>query len=140
MAGSEIRMAERDVRYSAEHLWLRRDRERVTVGVAEKISRILTWVSAVEVPAPSTRLEAGDELASIDSQKALIAIPAPVALEVVAVNDALVADPMLVRMDARGAGWLLQAQLDGGGWERLLEPAAYEALLRAEQHNIGQAQ
>lgn len=124
--------SEEELRYSADHLWLRRDGERVTVGVSEKISRILTWVTTVTLPAPGTRLVAGDELAAIESQKAEIAIPAPASLEVVAVNDALATDPMLVRMEPRGRGWLLSAALDRGEWERLLEPAAYERLLRAQ--------
>jgi glycine cleavage system H protein len=119
-----------DVRYSPDHLWLRRDGARVTIGVTEKISRILTWVNAVALPGPGSRFEGGAEFAEIDSQKADIALPAPAALEVVAVNEALRADPMLVRMDPRGAGWLLAAELEDGGWERLLAPDAYESLLR----------
>jgi glycine cleavage system H protein len=123
--------ADADVRYSADHLWLRHDGGHVTIGVTEKISRILTWVNEVALPTPGARFTNGDPLAEIESQKADIALPAPAALEVVAVNEALRADPMLVRMDPRGAGWLVRGRLDDSEWERLLEPPAYDELLRA---------
>ena len=122
-----------DIRYSADHLWIRGEGEPVTIGITEKLSRILTWVHTVALPPPGTSLEPGDELVAIDSQKADISIPAPTALLIVAVNDALSTDPMLVRMDPRGRGWLLTARLAHGDREALLNPAEYEALLQAEQ-------
>ena len=123
--------ADADVRYSRDHLWLRHDGGHVTIGVTEKISRILTWVNEVALPAPGSRIANGAPLAEIDSQKADIAVPAPAALDVVAVNDALRTEPMLVRMDPRGQGWLVTAVLDDGEWRRLLDSAAYDELLRA---------
>lgn len=120
-----------DVRYSEEHLWLRREGARVTVGVTERISRILTLVSAVSLPDAGAHLAPGEELVAIDSQKALIVVPAPVALEVVALNGDLARDPMLVRLEPRTGGWLLRAGLADGAWERLLPPTAYEELTAA---------
>ena len=125
-----------NVRYSAEHLWLRRGADRVTIGVTEKVSRILTWVNAVILPALGARLTAGEELAIIDSQKAAISLPAPVALEVLGVNDALTSDPMLVRMEPRTGGWLVAATLEDADWERLLDLPSYEGL---EQQGGGEA-
>lgn len=121
-----------ELRYSPEHLWLRREDERVTVGVTEQISRILTWVNAVELPAPGTRLAAGEELATIESQKADISIAAPAPLEVLVVNDLLATEPMLVRMEPRGRGWLLAASLESGAWEHLLDRAGYDELLEVK--------
>jgi glycine cleavage system H protein len=120
-----------DVRYSHEHLWLRRDSQWVTVGITERISRILTWVSAVALPDPGAQLAAGEELVAIDTQKALIAVPSPVAIEVVAVNGDLARDPMLVRLEPRTGGWLLRAALADAAWERLLPPTAYAELTAA---------
>lgn len=121
-----------EVRYSPEHLWLRQDGERVTVGVTEQISRMLTWVKAVTLPAPGTRLAGGEELAAIESQKADISIAAPAALEVLAVNDLLAADPMIVRMEPRGRGWLLAASLESSAWRQLLDAAEYDELLQTQ--------
>jgi glycine cleavage system H protein len=109
-----------ELRYSEDHLWFRRAAGRVSVGVTQQISRVLTLVNGIDLPAPGTRLGAGDELATIESQKAVFVLPAPVALEILAVNDDLSADPMLVRMEPDGRGWLVEVSLEQGGWERLL--------------------
>lgn len=122
-----------DLRYSRDDLWFRRETDRATVGVTERISRVFTWVNRVDLPAPGTELSAGDELATVDSQKAVFVLPAPVALEVVAVNDELFIDPMLVRMDPLGRGWLVEVSLAEGGWEQLLDPDAYLAIAAKQQ-------
>jgi glycine cleavage system H protein len=122
-----------DLRYSQDHLWFRHEAGRVTVGVTERISRVFTWVNRIDLPSPGTELSAGDELATIDSQKAVFVLPAPVPLEVVAVNDELSTDPMLVRMEPLSGGWLLDVSLADGGWEQLLEPDAYLAIVAKHQ-------
>src|SRR5438067_1897230 len=117
------------MRYSADHLWLRRDGDGVTLGIAEQISRILTWVNEVRLPKPGACLAPGDELATIESQKASIELPAPVGLAIVAINEALESNPMLVRLDPRGRGWLARVELADGSWERLLDETAYRRAL-----------
>jgi glycine cleavage system H protein len=119
----------RELRYSVDHLWFRREGERVTVGVTEQVSRILTWVNAVDLPTPGRSAAAGEELGSIESQKTDIAISAPVPLQVTTVNEELPTNPMLVRMDPHGRGWLFQAVIDEHAWEQLLDEAAYRAVL-----------
>ena len=100
----------------------------MTIGVTEKIARILTIVSFVELPAPGAQLAAGDELAVIESQKATIWVAAPLPLQIVAVNDEVTNDPMLVRTESYGRGWLVQAHLEDDGWERLLDATAYASV------------
>ena len=117
------------LRYSEDHLWFRMAHGHVTAGITDEISRVLTWVNGVDLPAAGARLAAGDELAAIDSQKAVFILSAPVSLEILAVNEALFADPMLVRLEPDGRGWLVEVSLESGGWERLLDPDAYSAAL-----------
>jgi glycine cleavage system H protein len=118
-----------ELRYTDDHLWFRQEGDHVTVGVTQQVSRILTWVNAVDLPAPGTSAAAGEELGSIESQKTDIAISVPVPLRVIAVNEALSADPMLVRMDPYGRGWLFQAVIDDHAWEQLLDEDAYQAVI-----------
>jgi glycine cleavage system H protein len=116
------------LRYSDEHLWFRRNDGRVTIGVTERIARILTIVAAVELPASGTRLGSEDDLAVIESQKATILVAAPIPLQIVAVNDDVINDPMLVRTEPYTRGWLVQAELEEDGWDRLLDATAYAAV------------
>lgn len=102
------------------------------MGVTERISRILTLVATVEMPPPGTSLTSGDELATIEDQKAVIEIPAPAPLEVVALNNKVIADPMLVRMDPYGRGWLMRVRLYEDGWEELLDATAYQEVIERQ--------
>ncbi len=55
---------------------------------------------------------------------------APVAGEVVEVNDALADQPELVNGDPFGDGWIVRVRLaDATQLEALLDPAAYEQLV-----------
>jgi glycine cleavage system H protein len=110
------------LRYSSRgDVWLRWDGDRLTIGVTESVSRILTLVHAVQLPSAGARLGAGDELAAIDSQKALVTVAAPIALEILAVNSELAREPMRVRTDPRGGGWLVEARAEAGEWSALPE-------------------
>jgi glycine cleavage system H protein len=118
------------LRYSVDHLWLRPDRDQVTIGVTDRIARILTLVSEVRVPELGADLTEDDELASIESQKTTVTVNAPCRLRIVGLNETLASDPMRVRMDPFGAGWLVKAVLAKGGWEQLLDEAQYRRWVR----------
>lgn len=119
-------------RYSDSHLWFSREGDEVRVGITERIAGALTLVEAVFLPQPSSRVTAGHELVQIDSQKAVFEIAAPVDLDVVTVNEDLTADPLLVRLEPRGRGWLLTAGLAPEHWAGLLDHAAYTQVVERE--------
>lgn len=119
-------------RYSDSHLWFSREGDEVRVGITERIAGALTLVEEVFLPQPSSRVTAGHELVQIDSQKAVFEIAAPVDLDVVTVNEGLTADPLLVRLEPRGRGWLLTARLAPEHWAGLLDHAAYAQVVERE--------
>ncbi len=119
-------------RYSDSHLWFSREGDEVRVGITERIAGALTLVQAVFLPQPSSHVTAGHELVQIDSQKAVFEIAAPVDLDVVTVNEDLTADPLLVRLEPLGRGWLLTARLAPEHWVDLLDHAAYTQVVERE--------
>jgi glycine cleavage system H protein len=59
---------------------------------------------------------------------------APVSGEVVAINDAITADPAKVNADAMGDGWFIKIRLaDPKQLDALMDEKAYDAYV-AEQH------
>ena len=127
-------MTSPNTRYSANHLWFAHEGDEVRVGITDKIARALTLVEAVFLPEPSSHVTEGHELARIDSQKAAFEIAAPFDLDVVTVNEELTADPLLVRLEPRGRGWLLTARLAPGHWAGLLDHAAYTQVAERESN------
>jgi glycine cleavage system H protein len=89
----------------------------------------------VEAPEAGRSLDAGEACAVVESVKAASDVYAPIAGEVVEGNAALADAPETVNNDPFGAGWILRmTPADAGALAGLLDAAAYQELLAAEDH------
>jgi len=119
-----------DLRYTAEHEWVRLDGDRVRIGITDFAQDQLGDVVFVALPEVGAEVAAGDAFAEIESTKSVSDIYAPVTGAVQAVNAVLVDRPEAVNGDPYGEGWICElsiadpAELDG-----LLDAAAYRALV-----------
>ena len=95
-------------RYTKDHEWIRLDGEVATVGITSYAQSQLGDVVFVELPQVGTAVTKGGEAAVVESVKAASEVYAPIAGEVVAVNDALEGAPATVNEDAQGKGWFLK--------------------------------
>ena len=68
-------------------------------------------------------LQAGKQMASIESVKAAAESYAPLNAKVLAINEGLPDNPELLNSDPYGKGWLVQ--LEGGDASGLMDAAAY---------------
>ena len=78
------------------------------------------------------RVEAGGVLGEVESTKSVSEIYAPVAGEVVAVNDALADAPERLNDDPYGEGWICEIEPDGtpdAARRGLLDAAGYRQLI-----------
>lgn len=117
-----------DLRYTETHEWLRLESDTGTVGITDHAQNELSDVVFVELPQVGASFNAGDPIAVVESVKAASDIYAPVAGEVVAVNDALETTPETVNTDAFGEGWLFKLKVtDLASAETLQDAAAYTA-------------
>jgi glycine cleavage system H protein len=101
-----------ELRYTAEHEWVSVDGTTASVGITDYAQRALGDVVYVSVPAPGTRVTAGEACGEVESTKSVSDIYAPVTGEVTEVNSDVDEDPGLVNSDPYGAGWLMKVQLD----------------------------
>jgi len=113
-----------DRRYTAEHEWIRLDGERARIGITAYAQDALGDIVYVSLPATGTTVEAGQACGEVESTKSVSDIYAPVAGEVVAVNEALEATPELVNNDPYGEGWMFEVTP--------ADPAAVDGLLSAQ--------
>ena len=126
-----------DLRYTAEHEWLRvvdDDADLVVrLGITAYAQEALGDIVFVTLPEVRTALEAGQALGEVESTKSVSDVYAPLAGTVRARNEALDATPELVNSDPYGEGWLVELTLTGGPEaltaETLLDAVAYQALL-----------
>lgn len=119
-----------DLLYTKDHEWLRREDDgTVTVGITDHAANALGDLVYVELPEIGQDLEAGGEMAVVESVKAASDVYAPVAGSIASVNTDLSDDPEKINADPYGDGWIVKMQVDELDESELLAPEAYQQLL-----------
>jgi len=124
-----------DLRYTKSHEWVRRlDDGTLEVGITEHAQDLMGDMVYVELPEAGASVEAGKECAVVESVKAASDVYAPVAGEVIAVNDVLSDAPETVNQDPYGKGWMFRIKpADASQFDALLQAGAYEEVLASEE-------
>ena len=100
------------------------------MGITDYAQDALGDVVFVSLPTVGSRVAAGDVLGEVESTKSVSEIYAPVAGEVVAVNDALADAPEELNSDPYGAGWICDIEVsDPGALGGLLDASGYSQLI-----------
>jgi len=98
-----------DLKFTKEHEWLRQEEDgTVTIGITDHAQNALGDLVYVELPEVGQDVEAGGEMAVVESVKAASDVYAPITGEVIAVNEALADDPEKINGDAYGDGWIVR--------------------------------
>jgi len=115
-----------NLKYTASHEWIRSEPDgTVTIGITDHAQSALGDLVFVELPAVDRKLAAGEACAVVESVKAASDVYAPLAGDVVAINDAVTSSPELVNQDAYAA-WLFRMRpSDTNALATLLDAAAY---------------
>lgn len=120
-----------ELRYTREHEWVAIKDSTASVGITDYAQQALGDVVYVSVPAPGTRVTAGEACGEIESTKSVSDIYSPVDGEVTEVNGDIEDDPGLVNSDPYGSGWLMRITIDpGAGQPGLLSAAEYADLTK----------
>jgi glycine cleavage system H protein len=115
-----------NARFTASHEWILSGESPSAVGISEHAQAELGDVVYIELPAVGRVVAAKEAVAVIESVKAASDIYAPVAGEIVEVNEAVSADTSLVNSDPYGAGWLFKIKVaNTADVEALMDEAAY---------------
>ena len=119
------------MRFTKDHEWVEVAGDVATIGVTAYAAEQLGDVVFVELPQVGKTVKVGDNLAVVESVKAASDVYAPIAGEVVAVNDVLTGEPETVNAEPEAAGWFAKLKLsDPGAVDALMDRDAYEAFLR----------
>lgn len=123
-----------DLKYTKSHEWVRREPDgTVTVGITDHAQDLLGDMVFVELPEPGRTLKGGQECAVVESVKAASDVYAPLAGEVVAVNEALNDSPELVNKDPYGEGWMMRIRPNvDADVDALLDADVYQAQIESE--------
>lgn len=116
-----------DLKYVASHEWLKlEDDGIITVGITDHAQDLLGDVVFVELPEVGRTVSADEEIAVVESVKAASDVYAPIAGEIVEINDELVGSPELANEDPYGKAWFFKI--------KPANVADYDDLLSAEEY------
>lgn len=122
-----------DCRYARTHEWARKEKDVVVIGITDFAQHELGDVVFVDLPPVGSKLKKDEPFGAIESVKAASDLVMPVSGEVVAINDAVTADPALVNKDPHGAAWLIKIKpVSMADVDHLLDSKAYAAFIASE--------
>lgn len=118
--------------YSEEHEWVNAaadavEGQTVRIGITSVATERLGEIVFAELPAVGDTVTAGETCGEVESTKSVSDIYAPVSGEIVAVNEALDADPGAINSDPYGKGWLFDVKLS--------DASELGSLLTADDYN-----
>jgi len=120
-----------ELKYGRSHEWVKTVGDSVVVGITHYAQDQLGEVVYVELPEVGNTFGVGDELGTLESVKAVSEFLAPIAGDVLEVNERLEDEPNLVNDDPYGDGWLVKLSGSAEG-EDLLDAAGYQEFLDQE--------
>jgi glycine cleavage system H protein len=126
-------MYPKDLLYSQEHEWVRVEEDLCVLGITEYAQKELGEVVFVELPEVGQVFDAGDEIGTIESVKAVAEFYTAVAGEVVEINDAVTEDPEVLNDDPHGDGWLVKIRFSSAAdLRQMMNAEQYEQYLEGE--------
>ena len=120
-----------ELKYTKSHEWVKEEDGQFVVGLTDYAQHALGDLVFINLPEEGDEVVAGETFADVESVKAVSDVFSPVSGTVAAVNEELLDNAALVNEDPYGA-WFIKVS-DVSGTEELLDAAAYEAVVAAEE-------
>ena len=117
-----------ELKYTAEHEWIRVEGDEIVVGVTEFAQGELGDVVFIEIETEGETLSIGDTFGTIEAVKTVSDLYMPVDGEVVKVNPALEDTPELVNSEPFEGGWMIRIKMDN--------PSQLDGLMSADEYSV----
>ena len=122
-----------ELHYSPDHEWIRVEGDnRIRLGITDFAQDALGDVVYVDLPQVGRSVAKGESISEVESTKSVSDIYAPLAGQVVEVNDELADAPDKLNSDPYGEGWICIIELEStNDLSSLLTASAYIELTEA---------
>lgn len=123
-------MSER--KYAKSHEWVLVDGETAVVGISDHAQDALGDITFVELPEVDEEVEAGSDVASIESVKAASDIYAPIGGTISAVNADLEDEPEVINESPLENGWIFKlTDINADDLDALMSEDEYNDFLKS---------
>ncbi len=120
-----------ELKYANSHEWARLESDgTVVIGITDHAQEALGDVVYIELPEVGAEVDAGSEVAVVESVKAASDIYSPVSGEVVEINPVLEDEPETVNHSPYADGWMFRVKItDQGELDEMLDADGYQAAI-----------
>lgn len=120
-----------NLRFTKNHEWLRVDGNKAYVGISDYAQHAMGDVVFVELPELDASFKQDDNIATIESVKAVSDVYSPVSGKVVEVNEALEDEPATINENPYEKGWIFALELeDASQADSLMSESDYEEFIK----------
>ena len=116
-----------DLKYTADHEWIKVDGNIATVGVTDFAQSELGDIVYVEIETEGEELDKEEVFGTVEAVKTVSDLFMPISGKVLEVNADLEGDPAAVNSDPYGKGWMVKIEMsDNSELDDLLDAEAYK--------------
>ena len=117
----------KELLYSDEHEWVKKEDDKVRIGITDFAQSELGDIVFVELPEVGEELEADEPFGSVESVKTVSELYAPVSGKVVEVNEELEDSPEFVNESPYEKAWMIVVEVsDESEMDDLLSDEEYK--------------
>ncbi|MCE1255380.1 MAG: glycine cleavage system protein H [Anaerolineae bacterium] len=120
--------------YNSQGVWAMLMGKVVRIGLSDFLQQRSGDVAFSDVKPEGTVVEAGQDVATIETIKINIDLSSPLSGKIIQVNPAMETGPEVINQDPYGEGWL--CEIEAGDWQadskNLLSPSAYFIRMKQE--------
>ena len=100
-----------DLRYTADHEWVRLEGDIATIGVTDYAQSELGDIVFVEVETEGEELDSEEVFGTIEAVKTVADLYIPVSGKILEINENLESNPELINSDPYDKGWIVKIEL-----------------------------
>ena len=119
-----------DLKYSAEHEWVRMGGNIAEIGVTVFARDSLGNVVFVDLPEVGAKVEQFAKFGEIESVKTVSDLVSPISGKIIEINLEVVDNPSVINDDPYRSGWLIKVEItDLSQLDKLMDSEAYKSVL-----------
>ena len=123
-----------DLKYTETSEWVKVENGKGRIGITDYAQKELTDIVFVELPEMNRAAKQGEQIAVVESVKAISDVFSPVSGKVVEINSILEDSPELINSDPYGYGWIFKIEAkDMAELDNLMTAKAYAEHIESEE-------
>ncbi|MCU0847991.1 MAG: glycine cleavage system protein GcvH [Spirochaetes bacterium] len=122
-----------DLKYTKDHEWVRMETDLIACcGITDHAQEMLTDIVFVELPEINAEVKSGEQIAVVESVKAVSDVFSPVSGRILEINKTLEDSPELVNTSPYGEGWICKIEIKNPReMNDLMDASAYNSHVEA---------